>query len=185
MGVFKIVIGGHFGAGKTTLIKGLSEIKPSLTEAKLTESEVEEYKDKLTTTVGVEYGKINYGKYGLYLFGIPGQNRFSFVWESVAKGVKGYIFLVDSTKPNMWDQTLDHIDYFMNKYPAPFIIGANKQDLKDAHSPIDIKIKLFGDEDVRVVPISALNGTNTQDLIRNLIEEILKSDRSKKTKRSC
>ncbi len=185
MGILKIVIGGHFGAGKTTLIKGLSEVKPSLTEAKLSESEAGEYKDKLTTTVGVEYGRMTFGNHGLYLFGIPGQNRFSFIWESVARGVKGYIFLVDSTKPNMWEQTMEHIDFFMEKYPAPFILGANKQDLEDAYTPEDIKRELFGNEDIRIVPISALNGTNTQELIKILIEEIVKSEGAERTKRSC
>ncbi len=179
MANLKIVVGGHFGAGKTTLIKGLSEVKPVLTEAKLSGFGKEKYyPEKSTTTVGSEWGKLKIGDLALHLFGIPGQSRFSFVWDSVGLGTKGYIFLVDSTRPEMWEDTMEQIDFFMDRHPAPFIIAANKQDLPNASSVEEIKEAGFGDYGVSIVPISALKKMNTQELIKKLLEEIIKHERA-------
>jgi len=179
MANLKIVVGGHFGAGKTTLIKGLSEVKPVLTEAKLSNFGDETfYPEKSTTTVGSEWGKLKVGNLALHLFGIPGQSRFSFIWDSVGLGTKGYIFLLDSTRPDLWEDTMEQIDFFMDRHPAPFIVAANKQDLPNAAPIEDIKSAGFGDYDVNIVPISALKKMNTQLLIKNLLGEILKYEKA-------
>ncbi len=182
MANLKIVVGGHFGAGKTTLIKGLSQVKPVLTEAKLSGfgDDKEFYPEKTTTTVGSEWGKLTIGDLSLHLFGIPGQSRFSFVWDSIGVGAKGYIFLIDSTKPNLWEDTMEQIDFFMERHPAPFIIAANKQDLPEAKSLEEIKSFDFSSYNVPIVLISALKNINTQELIKKLLEEVIKHERKNK-----
>lgn len=179
MANLKIVVGGHFGAGKTTLIKGLSHVKPVLTEAKLSGlgDDKEYYPEKTTTTVGSEWGKLTIGNLALHLFGIPGQSRFSFVWDSIGIGSRGYIYLIDSTKPQLWEDTMEQIDFFMEKHPAPFIIAANKQDLPDAKSLEEIKEAGFGSYNVPIVLISALKNINTQELIKKLLEEVIRHER--------
>ena len=175
----KIVVGGHFGAGKTTLIKGLSGVRPILTEAKLTGlADKNFYPEKTTTTVGSEWGKIKIGNLALHLFGIPGQSRFSFVWDSVGIGTRGYIFLIDSTRPPLWEDTMEQIDFFMEKHPAPFIIGANKQDLSNAKTVENVQKFGFDSYNAPIIPISALKKVNTQELIKKLLEEILRHERS-------
>ena len=35
----------------------------------------------------------------LYLFGTPGQSRFSFMWETLSEGMLGFVLLVDANAP--------------------------------------------------------------------------------------
>lgn len=86
----KLAIVGEVGAGKTQLIKVISEISPFATEARST---VEIGKD--FTTVGIDYGRLTLDKdVALGLFGLPGQKRFSMLWEMVRKGLWGLLVLV-------------------------------------------------------------------------------------------
>src|SRR5689334_13005190 len=82
----KIVIVGGFGAGKTTMVGSVSEIRPLSTEEVMTQASVgiddaSQVRTKSTTTVAFDFGRItlNASKV-LYLFGAPGQQRFWFVW---------------------------------------------------------------------------------------------------------
>jgi len=94
----KIAIAGEVGAGKTQLVKTLSEIKPIETEAL---SSVDIGKDY--TTVGIDYGRINIDQStALGLYGLPGQKRYSFLWEMVNQSLWGLLILVKySTKPEL------------------------------------------------------------------------------------
>lgn len=86
----KLAIVGEVGAGKTQLIKVISEISPFATEARSTVEIGKEY-----TTVGIDYGRLTLDKdVALGLFGLPGQKRFSMLWEMVRKGLWGLLVLV-------------------------------------------------------------------------------------------
>ena len=63
---------GDVGAGKTQLIRSLSEIDPLSTEAQSSIDIGKEF-----TTVGIDYGRINLDEdTALGLYGVPGQQRF-------------------------------------------------------------------------------------------------------------
>jgi signal recognition particle receptor subunit beta len=100
----KIVVVGPFGVGKTTLIDSVSEIRPLHTEEHLTEASVpvddlDGVRDKRTTTVAVDFGRITLGEETvLYLFGTPGQERFRALWADIAYGALGALVLVDSRR---------------------------------------------------------------------------------------
>lgn len=94
----KLVFAGSMGAGKTTAIRGISEIEPISTEVRNTD-ESEFAKDE--TTVAMDYGEVTLkhgGKLGLY--GTPGQVRFDFMWQIIAAGALGVIVLVDNSRPD-------------------------------------------------------------------------------------
>ncbi|MGP9022325.1 GTP-binding protein [Streptomyces sp. BR1] len=100
----KIIVAGPFGVGKTTLIDSVSEIRPLHTEEHLSEASVAVddlagVRDKTTTTVAIDFGRISLGGgVVLYLFGTPGQERFRSLWADIAYGALGALVLVDTRR---------------------------------------------------------------------------------------
>src|SRR5579884_3777636 len=92
----KIVVTGPFAAGKTTLIRTISEITVLSTEQGVTDSTRSR---KSETTVAMDFGRITIDRdLVLYLFGTPGQERFDFMWEILGEGMLGYILLLDASR---------------------------------------------------------------------------------------
>ena len=92
----KVVVTGPFAAGKTTLIRTISEITVLSTERGITDST---RKRKNETTVAMDFGRITIDRdLVLYLFGTPGQDRFDFMWEILGEGMLGYLLLVDADR---------------------------------------------------------------------------------------
>lgn len=86
----KLAIIGEVGAGKSQMVKTLSEISPIETEAKSSIDIGKEY-----TTVGIDYGRITLSDdMALGIYGVPGQERYSFLWEFVNRSLWGLLILV-------------------------------------------------------------------------------------------
>ncbi|MFE9250777.1 ATP/GTP-binding protein [Streptomyces sp. NPDC007088] len=99
----KILVAGHFGAGKTTLVHGLSQIEPVSTEEIMTTAGADvdstDLPLKTTTTVAMDFGRLHLSDdLVLYLFGAPGQPRFFEVLEGLAVGALGALVLVDTRR---------------------------------------------------------------------------------------
>jgi len=86
----KLAIIGDVGAGKTELVNTLSSINTVSTEVKSSVNIGKEY-----TTVGIDYGRINLSDdIALGLYGVPGQQRYSFLWKIVNNSLWGLILLI-------------------------------------------------------------------------------------------
>ena len=110
----KIIFSGPVRAGKTTAIHAISEIKPITTDQKSSDHTA---LLKAETTVAMDYGMC-FTEDGnkIHLYGTPGQERFSFMWDVLAKNGDGLILLFDNTRP---DPKAD-LDLYINAF-ADFI----------------------------------------------------------------
>ncbi|MDR0249760.1 MAG: ATP/GTP-binding protein [Burkholderiales bacterium] len=94
---YKLLFAGGMGVGKTTAISAISEIPPVSTD--VTNSDREAF-DKELTTVTLDYGRITLPSGDrLRLYGIPGQQRFSFMWAMLEHGAMGMVLLADASRP--------------------------------------------------------------------------------------
>ncbi len=105
----KILFIGPMGAGKTTAIGAVSDIEPISTEAINTDLA---QCNKLTTTVAMDYGEIQLDDDLVALYGIPGQDRFDFMWPILAEGALGAVLLLNHERAESPADMLAYIDAF-------------------------------------------------------------------------
>jgi small GTP-binding protein len=124
---FKVVVAGPFAAGKTTLIESISETTVVGTEAPTSGREATV---KATTTVGMEYGTFTVDdgdlRIELLLYGVPGQERFRFMWDIVSEGMDALLLLVDATDPTAWPDALGVGRYLAERHRPPVLIAVNR-----------------------------------------------------------
>ena len=113
----KLAIVGEVGAGKTQLINVISEISPFATEARSSVDIGKEF-----TTVGIDYGRLRLdSEIALGLYGLPGQKRFSMLWDMVSKGLWGLLIMVkygDELNADALRSLLQHFKPAENKLPV-------------------------------------------------------------------
>lgn len=122
----KIVILGTMGVGKTTAIKSIVDGEIVSTDVLNTDSSV----DKATTTVALDYGDVPLPNGDrLRIYGTPGQERFSFIWPSLAQGAAGGIILVDAQKEDIVGNLMAYLSVLhTNNLNLPIVIGITKAD---------------------------------------------------------
>ncbi|AOE49137.1 GTP-binding protein [Kangiella sediminilitoris] len=122
----KLVVIGGVGAGKSTLIRTLSEIETVDTDVK-TSQDI----GKPVTTVGIDYGRITLGKEeAIGLYGVPGQERYSFIWDMVKEDVWGCALLLNSKSIPSADKLFRLLNVFINNKPdLPLVIGVTHSDI--------------------------------------------------------
>ncbi|GAA2801524.1 GTP-binding protein [Saccharopolyspora taberi] len=168
----KIVIAGGFGAGKTTMVGSVSEIAPLRTEEVLTEAstgvdDLAGIEQKDTTTVALDFGRITINpQLVLYLFGTPGQDRFWFMWNELARGAIGAVVIVDTRRI---EASFPAIDFFENRR-IPFIVTINRFDGSVSYAAEEVRQALDLDEDVPVVLSDARDRDASKQALVELIE---------------
>src|SRR5512133_325374 len=117
----KIVVTGPFNAGKTTFIKAVSEISVLSTERRVSDGTAW---GEGETTVAMDFGRITVSDdVVLYLFGTPGQERFSFMWETLSEGMLGFVLLVDAEDSSSFEDAKSMIAFFRNMSDVPFVVA--------------------------------------------------------------
>lgn len=168
-----MVVTGPFNAGKTELIRSLSEIDVVSTEKKIS---APAEKIKSSTTVAMDFGRITIDDdLILYLFGTPGQKRFDFMWEILSEGMLGFVVMVDSSRPETFREARSILETFRAYAPTPYVVAANKQDNKDVWDLEDIRIALRLEENIKLVPCVATKKEDSKNVILELLYSILEN----------
>jgi signal recognition particle receptor subunit beta len=170
----KILISGGFGVGKTTMVGAVSEIPPVSTEAHLTSAsvpvdDIELIRAKRHTTVAMDFGRITIDqRVRLYMFGTPGQERFWFMWDQLARGALGAVVLVDVRR---LADSFAPLDYFEDT-KLPFVVVVNQFDGAPVYPNQAIRDALALGHEVPVLTCDARQRDGAKQVLIALVEHV-------------
>jgi small GTP-binding protein len=153
----RILVTGPFNAGKSTIVRALSEKSVSI--------------DRMGTTVAFDYGNVNVTGIEAEIFGTPGQERFEFIFKIFAREVSGVLLVIDATRPEELPRAKQMLDLVGTR--IPYVVLANKSDLPGALAASDISRRMDLPEDVPVVPTVATEDRGVRDALLILAEMII------------
>lgn len=165
----KIVFAGPMCAGKTTAIRAISDTPPVSTEVRNTDQKA---CAKESTTVALDFGQMALEDGNVVrLYGTPGQERFSFVWEIISRGALGVILLIDGSRPSAASELQQYASAFHRLIPGqPFVVGVGR--LKEsAERIIDRYADLLAELGI-VAPIYGVDVRLREDVLL-LVETLL------------
>ncbi|MCX7831282.1 MAG: ATP/GTP-binding protein [Actinobacteria bacterium] len=163
--VYKFFVAGPPNAGKTTFVQTVSEIIPLDTDVKS--------KDR-KTTVAFDFGVITIdSEREIHIYGLPGQDRFSFIWEIVRNGALGFIYLIPATGYDILD-IMTHYRTLIKIANLPHVIAVTKVDLKPLETGDIFQIaNTLGMDDREIFTLDPRNKMDVKSTIERLIEKIL------------
>ena len=167
----KIVVTGPFSAGKTTLIRTISEITVLSTEKDISDHTRSR---KAETTVAMDFGRITIDRdLVLYLFGTPGQDRFDFMWEILGEGMLGYILLIDSSREDSLEEAVGILAAFRKMARVPFVVALNRTEGLEPADEANVRSVLELDDAVPVVPCDATDRESVKSVLLALLYSVV------------
>ena len=155
---YVVLVAGPMGAGKTTAIATLSEIPVVSTDAVNTDLA---RNAKATTTVALDYGEITLGDGDkVRLYGVPGQERFDFMWRILERRALGLLLLIDGASAD----PLGDLEYYLQAFHAlgqrgAVVVGVTRRDLsaKPTIATYNAKLAQLG----YLLPVFAVDARET------------------------
>ena len=168
--VFKLLVTGPFGAGKTSLIQAVSQTPVVGTDVETTG---EESGVKSHTTVAMDFGSYALRDEAgdtdvrLLLFGTPGQARFQFMTDIMKGAVDAVVFVVDADAADTHSEAGAAMRALLADIRVPVVVAVNRCDDPDSAtvlarrlgalaSEAAVPCQLIHTESAREVAIEAL-----------------------------
>jgi len=170
MKTLKIVLISPYGAGKTTFIetaKRIGEDSPLLNEREDTDLQQ-------LISISTDHSEIHFDdEMRLFLFGVPSQQRFDFIWEIIENKVHGFIILFDSSKPETFFETRKMIDLVYGKTHAPYIVAANPTNPELAWEESALRNALKLSSQIKFISCDASSEAGVKNTLLEMLYEIL------------
>ncbi|XP_025111055.1 ADP-ribosylation factor-related protein 1-like [Pomacea canaliculata] len=177
---FFVLILGLDNAGKTTFLEQ--------TKTKFNKGYKGMNLAKVTTTVGLNIGKIDLGKTRLNFWDLGGQEELQSLWDKYYAETHAVIYVVDSSDRDRIEESkmaFDKMVFNSSLRGVPLLLLANKQDLEDCLTVSDIRHvfnptpEVVGSRDCRTDGVSALRGDGVQESINWLSNCIKRNTHSR------
>lgn len=170
---YKIIVAGPVGAGKTTAINSLTNDNAFMTDAAVSDEVTS--KRKSNTTVAMDFGVVKINENDVaHVYGTPGQQRFSFMWEILSEGAHGLVILLDNTR----NYPFRDLKYFAENFSdliekQTLILGVTRSDVSN-----DVSLEMYQqwlqalNLTAEVKFIDAREQEDVEQLIFSLVEQI-------------
>ncbi|CAH2086817.1 unnamed protein product [Euphydryas editha] len=166
-----VLILGLDNAGKTTYLEA--------TKTKFTKKYKAMNPSRITTTVGLNIGKIDVDGVRLNFWDLGGQQELQSLWDKYYAECHGVIYIVDSSDRDRISESKETFDRMIGSEHltgVPLLVLANKQDIPDCMGVHTVKpifnqnAHLIGARDIMLMATSALTGDGVDEGIRWLVD---------------
>jgi signal recognition particle receptor subunit beta len=131
---------------------------------------------KSSTTVAMDFGRISIDQdLILYLFGTPGQDRFWFLWDELARGAVGAVVLVDTRR---LDISFAAVNYFENDSTVPFIVAVNMFHGRLWHDLDEVRQALDLAPEVPLITVDARDHQSVKEALLALMDHTIRLRRA-------
>jgi signal recognition particle receptor subunit beta len=138
-----------------------------MTEASRGVDDATVVRDKITTTVAFDFGRISLDEYNvLYLFGAPGQERFWYLWDQLFSGSLGAVVLVDTRRLKDSWYAIDRLEY----HKMPFVVAVNRFDYDPNPSLDRVREALALPDDIPVLDCDARGRSSSKLVLITLVK---------------
>ncbi len=156
----KIVLIGHFGVGKTSLVRRYVDSA---------------FSEDYLVTLGVQVKKktlsLDSRELNLVIWDLEGNTQVANMRESYMLGTHGFIYVFDLTRPETFQNLSENLSFIKEKFPdAPIEVVGNKSDLVDPNF-LDEFLEKNGLDNVLVT--SAKNGNNVENVFIELATKLM------------
>lgn len=182
----KVLVAGGSGAGKTTFVAAASEIPVLTTNVALTDGSTDaggsadaggraEAGGRVVvataeTTAAMDFGRVTLHQGPqLLLFGTPGQQRFWFMWDRLARGAMGAVVLADVRH---LERCFTALDYFDDRR-VPYVVVVNRFPDTPTHDREEIREALSLAPDTPLVIAPATARADVLAVLRVLVEQVV------------